>query len=1467
MFGRLLSTTCQKLRSRFAAAHTRRKHRNRRLCLDALEARQLLAADTFEFFRRTQVTPVGGPIEDTAQPNIASLGDSVFVVGDDYAALSYDNGVQWNPINPTSVFTSLPGGETRWDDSGFSGFQRLATDPVKDMVMWLGTYGAVIDRDNQGNLLYPTAQNGVRLVVARNEAELRDIQEGDTSETLIYDFSIHHLGQTRGVLLRNPQMQVSDSHLYMSADFIQIKPDAAGIPQEYYMRSAWWRVGLDTLQAGGDIERGVTYVTDAGPIGLAYGSDNVMYGATNLSGLSTRIYSWDDNDFTPTFKDVGGLNQTSIDAATSYQQERPNPGGSGTIIVPTWNKVQTGWAANGKVGFMWNSGPVSPPGLGPFHNRPFVRTLIVDQATLLPDEQPVTVLSQPDIFSATDDFFNPAAAVNTRGDLAVVLARSTGLGTVSNEVLIDDGFNGDPNPALGFAGWEHYEAAIGSPGTASGFGGAYFGIMGDESFDNTWIAAGFTRQTTETGAESTPRYYWFGREQDHPSGNLVGQQFDVLQDSARQGDSMDVLYEVLNEGISASGPFSVSFYASDDENITSADHLLGTVEIAGLAAGASTGGTIQNFTLPAADDPFWSVVGDKKFTVGMITDRDNNVPEYDETDNANVGIGIDFTSVFPPDFKDNDIQQTAADVGFLSGLRVYDRLSISPTNDQDWFRAVAPFDGTLNVQIDFTNADGNLQLFVRDSTGALLGQAITTNDTETVTVDVLAGGTYFIQVRAIGSEVNDYVLTTDYRIVPPDARESNNSLQTATDLVDAPQFNESNLTIQQFDDEDFFVFTALADGPFTASATFLSQYGDLDLFLYDQSGGLLDSSTGSGNVATVSASLTRNERYFVQVSGGGEDTNTYRLTYQATTPPVYVSGNTVFVSGTSQNDTFQFLPESPDLFSNTVIVNDVAFVVAATATKYNFRGGPGVNTLIVNGTVRNDAMDASPTTVKLNGYTMNLGLIQNVTLDGQAGNDTIRASGQRAITALGNAGDDLVYGGALGDLLRGGLGNDLVNGGAGDDVLRGELGNDRLIDGSGDDRMTGGQGNDIYVFTSAAATQSDLVEEFALEGVDTLNFAQGGGSVTVDLSSDSALALHGQRTVGAAAAGQSAHVENAVGSSGDDTLLGNNANNLLTGGEGSDHLEGRRGNDSYAFGNPLGAQLDTILEINQVGIDTLNFANSTGPVVADLTLDDATAVQGPRTVKMFAAGQSAFVENLIGGFGSDVLRGNAANNRIEGGDGDDAMEGRAGGDTYFFRNAQTVQVDTVTEIGQPGRDSLDFSGLTNPTVGVTVDLRVSGVTLATHAGRTVNAAAGGQARFFEKLAGGAGEDLLIGNDAINSIRGNGGRDVIVGGVGADTLDAGPLLDQDLLIGGSVVHDLSGMRSIYNEWVRTDLGFDARVQNLRGPTGGLNGLKFLTVDTVFDDFATDILTGGLDRDWFWAANNDTITDQTGLDLVN
>ncbi|WP_305798580.1 calcium-binding protein, partial [Synechococcus sp. CCY 9618] len=95
-----------------------------------------------------------------------------------------------------------------------------------------------------------------------------------------------------------------------------------------------------------------------------------------------------------------------------------------------------------------------------------------------------------------------------------------------------------------------------------------------------------------------------------------------------------------------------------------------------------------------------------------------------------------------------------------------------------------------------------------------------------------------------------------------------------------------------------------------------------------------------------------------------------------------------------------------------------------------------------------------------------------------AGNDWLGGYNDMANRIKGLDGHDVLYGGALNDVLTGGSGNDTLYGGDGDDILDGGAGNDilyggwgrdRLVSGGGTDTLNGGEGDDSYVIVRSGA--------------------------------------------------------------------------------------------------------------------------------------------------------------------------------------------------------------------------------------------------------------------------------------------------------------------------------------------------------------------------------------------------------------
>ncbi|HEX8754507.1 MAG TPA: calcium-binding protein [Solirubrobacterales bacterium] len=186
------------------------------------------------------------------------------------------------------------------------------------------------------------------------------------------------------------------------------------------------------------------------------------------------------------------------------------------------------------------------------------------------------------------------------------------------------------------------------------------------------------------------------------------------------------------------------------------------------------------------------------------------------------------------------------------------------------------------------------------------------------------------------------------------------------------------------------------------------------------------------------------------------------------------------------------------------------------------------------------------------------------TIYGEGGDDVICAGGGND-TVYGGRGDDTVLGEGGNDTIYGERGSDHLDGGAGSDALFGETGNDRLQGGPGDgDRLNGGPGDDSLfggpgdfdILTGGPG--NDQID--GGPGVhDIASYAGTGGAVTINLQAQTVSGAESERLSG---------VEDAIGGSGADTLIGDAATaNRLDGGPGNDRLLAAGPGDE-AFGGP-----------------------------------------------------------------------------------------------------------------------------------------------------------------------------------------------------------------------------------------------------------------------------------------------------------
>ena len=306
---------------------------------------------------------------------------------------------------------------------------------------------------------------------------------------------------------------------------------------------------------------------------------------------------------------------------------------------------------------------------------------------------------------------------------------------------------------------------------------------------------------------------------------------------------------------------------------------------------------------------------------------------------------------------------------------------------------------------------------------------------------------------------------------------------------------------------------------------------------------------------------------------------------------------------------------------------------------------------------------------------------------------------------LGSNYNDNLVGNESDNTLSGYKGDDYINGAAGDDTLYGDEGDDTLNGGLGDNKIYGGEGKDIVQFSDS--------------GLDR---------VVVDLSEStgkkysSSNVLLGTDTL--------SDIEVVEGTSGNDTLLGNNNNNELYGGKGDDTLNGR-GGVNYLDG---GTNVDGSIENDWV--------NFTSQATVNLSAQTATIAGNVSTV--------VNIENITGSAYGDILTGSSVSNIIHGESGDDTISGNDGSNVLD---------------GGDGIDTLSYSFYSNSVdnKGLTIDMSTGNAIHGTYEDLVSN---------FENLVGTDYDDVLTGNTNINTISAGAGDDIVYATAGNDTYDGG-----------------------------------------------------------------------------------------------
>jgi Ca2+-binding RTX toxin-like protein len=324
-------------------------------------------------------------------------------------------------------------------------------------------------------------------------------------------------------------------------------------------------------------------------------------------------------------------------------------------------------------------------------------------------------------------------------------------------------------------------------------------------------------------------------------------------------------------------------------------------------------------------------------------------------------------------------------------------------------------------------------------------------------------------------------------------------------------------------------------------------------------------------------------------------------------------------------------------------------------------GGNGAEqfTTTANGSrVRFDRVTPAP-------FAIDIGTSEKLVLNANGGDDSFSATGNlAALIAI------TVDGGAGNDSLRGGNGADLLLGGDGTDFADGNQGNDSALLGAGDDTFQWDPGDG-----------SDVVEGQA--GIDGMLFNGSNAAENMDVSANGSR-VRFTRDVAAITMDLN-DVESIVAKT-----FGGTDNVVVNDLSGTDVVDVEAG--LAAIGGGDDAQPDNVTANATNGDDVVSVLGagpnaSVGGLPARVTVSGAIAGSDRLTVNTLAgddvadatglAANSALL-TLDGGDGDDVLLGGDGNDTLLGGAGDDVLIGGPGTDTFDGGPGDNVVIDSLT---------------------------------------------------------------------------------------------------------------------------------------------------------------------------------------------
>jgi Ca2+-binding RTX toxin-like protein len=336
---------------------------------------------------------------------------------------------------------------------------------------------------------------------------------------------------------------------------------------------------------------------------------------------------------------------------------------------------------------------------------------------------------------------------------------------------------------------------------------------------------------------------------------------------------------------------------------------------------------------------------------------------------------------------------------------------------------------------------------------------------------------------------------------------------------------------------------------------------------------------------------------------------------------------------------------------------------------------------------------------------------------------------------------------------------------------------------------------------------------------------------------------------------------------------GGDGDDVLTGGKMADTIQGWVGADTISGENSTSGGNDIFLGGD--GVDTVTYAARTATPAEALTIIlDGNASSG-KSGETDTIGID--VESAIGGPGNDVITGNLVANNLNGGAGNDTINGitntvndgttpdtLVGGDgADLFDQGATVNKGDIID-GGLGVDTIDYKARTlaiTAELSDTIQTTGNGQSVATEADLFTS---------IENYIGGSGVDTVTGSDQANVIDGRGGDDILSGGAGNDTfIEAGLLQTTAVESGGDAIDGEAGVDTVNYEGRvgGVTVTLDDVTPDNDGQGGVTEGDDLENIERVVGTASNDTITGGPSDDVLEGlAGDDALSGLAGSDQL-